>query len=284
MKITAQLSGVNRPLSVELRLMTFVPAIFDSQEENHTAPGQLLLTKRSDFRSAEELVRCSPFGGVEIGKKPGRSGLNRSKQRKRRKKSLFPQFAPVKIMRFPAPATNPPDDRNRSAGKCCGSFRTDDAKRSSLQNRVGYWAITRFSFDPASSVCAMLGPSLISKRGGLINKMGAILFRKWTLANQRSNAGSRDLCDSHSVQHTCPKMPDSCHRREIICRNCSGEGFGINKGIYLHCLLVRRVAVIACTNRVTGQDHRNLWLGFQYLKLGLHAGMSLTAALTRAAP
>jgi len=36
--------------------MTFVPAIFDSQEENHTAPGQLLLTKRSDFRSAEELV------------------------------------------------------------------------------------------------------------------------------------------------------------------------------------------------------------------------------------
>src|SRR6267142_3795323 len=63
MKITAQLSGVNRPLSVELRLMTFVPAIFDSQEENHTAPGQLLLTKRPDFRSAEGLVRCSPFGG-----------------------------------------------------------------------------------------------------------------------------------------------------------------------------------------------------------------------------
>src|SRR6266403_3926873 len=63
MKITAQLSGVNRPLSVELRLMTFVPAIFDSQEENHTAPGRLLLTKRSDFCSAEGLVRCSPFGG-----------------------------------------------------------------------------------------------------------------------------------------------------------------------------------------------------------------------------
>jgi len=49
--------------------MTFVPAIFDSQEENHTAVGQLLLTKRSDFRSAEELVRGSPFGGVEIGKR-----------------------------------------------------------------------------------------------------------------------------------------------------------------------------------------------------------------------
>src|SRR5216684_2057222 len=63
MKITAQLPGVNRPLSVELRLMTFVPAIFDSQEENHTAPGQSLLTKRSDFRTAKGLVRCSPFGG-----------------------------------------------------------------------------------------------------------------------------------------------------------------------------------------------------------------------------
>src|SRR6266853_6156386 len=72
MKITAQLPGVNRPLSVELRLMTFVPAIFDSQEENHTAPGQFLLTKRSDFPGAEGLVRCSPFGGVEFGNKPGR--------------------------------------------------------------------------------------------------------------------------------------------------------------------------------------------------------------------
>src|SRR6266581_4833369 len=68
MKITAQLSWVNMPLSVELRLMTFVPAIFDSQEENHTAPGQLLLTKRSDFPGAEGLARCSPFGGVEFGK------------------------------------------------------------------------------------------------------------------------------------------------------------------------------------------------------------------------
>src|SRR5712671_6296675 len=97
MKITAQLSGFNRPLSVELRLMTFVPAIFDSQEENHTAPGQSLLTKRSDFRSAEELVRCSPFGGVASGKKPGRSGLNRSKQRKRRKKSRFALFFPVNL-------------------------------------------------------------------------------------------------------------------------------------------------------------------------------------------
>src|SRR6266404_9556833 len=72
MKITAQLSGVNRPLSVELRLINFCSCDFDSQEENHTAAGQLLLTKRSDFRSAEGLVRCSPFGGVGLGKQPGR--------------------------------------------------------------------------------------------------------------------------------------------------------------------------------------------------------------------
>src|SRR5438445_13157071 len=72
MKITAQLSGVNSPLSVEVRLINFCSCDFDSQEENHTAPGQSLLTKRSDFRSAEGLVRCSPFGGVEFGKKPGR--------------------------------------------------------------------------------------------------------------------------------------------------------------------------------------------------------------------
>src|SRR2546421_12995484 len=68
MKITAQLSGVNRPLSVELRLIDFCSCDFDSREENHTAPGQSPLTKRSDFRRAEGLVQCSPFGGVESGK------------------------------------------------------------------------------------------------------------------------------------------------------------------------------------------------------------------------
>src|SRR2546425_135049 len=72
MKIIAQLPGVNRPLSVELRLINCSSTDFDSQEETHTAPGQLLLTKRSDFRSAEGLLRCSPFGGAEFGKKPGR--------------------------------------------------------------------------------------------------------------------------------------------------------------------------------------------------------------------
>src|SRR5438128_4840464 len=72
MKITAQLSGVNRPLSVELRLINFCSCDFDSQEEHDTSATRGLLTKRSDFRSAEGLLRCSPFGGAEFGKKPGR--------------------------------------------------------------------------------------------------------------------------------------------------------------------------------------------------------------------
>src|SRR5437660_1410449 len=40
----------------------------------------------------------------------------------------------------------PSDDRNRSAGKCCRSLRTDDAKRSWLQNRAGHWAIVTMRF------------------------------------------------------------------------------------------------------------------------------------------
>ena len=40
-------------MSVELRLINFCSCGFDSQEENHTAPGQLLLTERSDFPNAE---------------------------------------------------------------------------------------------------------------------------------------------------------------------------------------------------------------------------------------
>src|SRR5439155_3661972 len=71
-------------------------------------------------------------------------------------------------------------------------------------------------------------------------------------------------------------MPDTCNRGEIISRNRSGEGLGINKRIHLHCFLVRRVAVIARTNRVAGQNDRNPRLGFQYLEFGLHASMSLT--------
>src|SRR6266404_357365 len=80
MKITAQLSGVNKPLSVELRLIDFCSCDFDSHEENHTSPGQLLLTKRSDFRSAEGLVRYNPFGGVEFGKTSRLGSLLNGKQ------------------------------------------------------------------------------------------------------------------------------------------------------------------------------------------------------------
>src|SRR6185295_18978932 len=64
MKITAQLSGVNRPLSVELRLIHFCSCDFDSQVEHDTSSSRGVLTKRSDFRSAQGLVRHSPFGGV----------------------------------------------------------------------------------------------------------------------------------------------------------------------------------------------------------------------------
>src|SRR5258706_13635675 len=67
MKITAQLSGVNRPLSVELRLINFFSCDLDSQEEHDTSPSRQLFSNRSDFCSAEELVQYSPFGGVEIG-------------------------------------------------------------------------------------------------------------------------------------------------------------------------------------------------------------------------
>jgi len=41
---------------------------FDSQEEHDTSSSRGVLTKRSDFRSAQGLVQYSPFGGVEFGK------------------------------------------------------------------------------------------------------------------------------------------------------------------------------------------------------------------------
>jgi hypothetical protein len=52
-------------------LINFCSCDLDSQEEHDTSTTRELLTKRSDFRSAEELVRCSPFGGVEFGKASG---------------------------------------------------------------------------------------------------------------------------------------------------------------------------------------------------------------------
>src|SRR6185369_14254106 len=82
MKITAQLSGVNRPLSVELRLIHFCSCDFDSQEEHDTSCSRGVLTKRSDFRSAQGLVRYSPFEGVEFGKKRAMEQRLQIQQRK----------------------------------------------------------------------------------------------------------------------------------------------------------------------------------------------------------
>src|SRR5882672_7000264 len=72
MKITAQLSGVNRPLSVEFRLIHLCSCDFDSREEHDTSFSRGVLTKRSDFCSAQGLVGYSPFGGVEFCKKSRR--------------------------------------------------------------------------------------------------------------------------------------------------------------------------------------------------------------------
>src|SRR6266404_2090887 len=68
MNSTAQLPGVNRPLSVELRLIHFWSCGLYSQGEHDTASSRGVLTKRSDFPRAKGGVRCSPFGGVEFGK------------------------------------------------------------------------------------------------------------------------------------------------------------------------------------------------------------------------
>src|SRR6266403_3341980 len=65
MNSTAQLSGVNRPLSVELRLINFCACGLDSQRKHDIASSRGVLTKRSDFPRAKGGVRCSPFGGVE---------------------------------------------------------------------------------------------------------------------------------------------------------------------------------------------------------------------------
>jgi hypothetical protein len=66
MKIDAQLPGVNRPLSVELRLINFCSCDFDSQDKHDTSSSRHLLAKWSDFPSAKGLVRCSPFGEGQI--------------------------------------------------------------------------------------------------------------------------------------------------------------------------------------------------------------------------
>jgi hypothetical protein len=56
----------NRPLSVELRLINVFSCYFVSKEEHTTPSSRQLLSKRSDFWGAEELVQCSPFEGGRI--------------------------------------------------------------------------------------------------------------------------------------------------------------------------------------------------------------------------
>src|SRR6202030_2585285 len=68
MNSTAQLPGVNRPLSVELRLINVCSCALDSHGKHNTSFSRGVLTKRSDFPRAKGAVRCSPFGGVEFGK------------------------------------------------------------------------------------------------------------------------------------------------------------------------------------------------------------------------
>src|SRR5258707_7921792 len=100
MKITAQLSGVNRPLSVELRLISVCSCGFDPQEEHDTSFAHGVLTRWSDFCSAEGLVRCSPFGGVEFGKKPGRYRRFVEERERRSRDSRFGRYEGISIVRI----------------------------------------------------------------------------------------------------------------------------------------------------------------------------------------
>jgi len=67
---------------------------------------------------------------------------------------------------------------------------------------------------------------------------------------------------------------------EIPSRNRFGEGFGINQRIDLDGFLVRRVAVVAGTDRVASQINGNLRHGFKCLVLVLHGRMSLTNGIS----
>src|SRR6266478_6390480 len=89
MNSTAQLPGVNRPLSVELRLINFWSCGLYSQGEHDTASSRGVLTKRSDFSRAKGAVRCSPFGGVEFGKTSRLGSTRKLPNRQTAKTELF---------------------------------------------------------------------------------------------------------------------------------------------------------------------------------------------------
>src|SRR5208337_3706415 len=59
MKMTAEFSGVDEPLSVEL---TLIISTHPSWEKRHSSPGCPLLIQRSDFPRTKGLGRSSSFG------------------------------------------------------------------------------------------------------------------------------------------------------------------------------------------------------------------------------
>jgi len=64
---------VNRPLSVEFRLIHLCSRDFDFHRKNMTPHFRAgYWTKRSDFRAPKDWSDTVPFGGVEFGKKSGR--------------------------------------------------------------------------------------------------------------------------------------------------------------------------------------------------------------------
>jgi hypothetical protein len=71
-------------------------------------------------------------------------------------------------------------------------------------------------------------------------------------------------------------MTDSSNRREITERNLPSESLGVNQRIYLHCLLVRCVTIVARANGITGQNDLNLRSRLQNLELSLHVGVPRT--------
>src|ERR1700680_5078493 len=105
MNSTAQLSGVNRPLSVELRLINFCACGLDSRGKHDTSFSRGVLTKRSDFPRAKGAVRCSPFGGVEFGKTSRLGSTRKLPQSVDSETGLFwqdlvPEGSPMKKSRF----------------------------------------------------------------------------------------------------------------------------------------------------------------------------------------
>src|SRR5579862_1803643 len=77
MKMTAQLDGVSRPLSVELRLINSWMWNSGPRHQHATSFGAGLLIERSNFRSAKGLIGGNTFEGVAPGRAPTMTGNDR---------------------------------------------------------------------------------------------------------------------------------------------------------------------------------------------------------------